>query len=67
MKIQVKDISKIYGANESKVIALNYASLTICSSVLFPLPDGPMIEIKSPSEIVSDAWFRAMTLLSFEP
>lgn len=32
MEIQVKDISKIYGTNESRVIALNHASMTIFES-----------------------------------
>ncbi|MCI9023478.1 MAG: ABC transporter ATP-binding protein [Dorea sp.] len=41
MKIQVKDISKIYGSNESKVIALNHASLTIS--------EGDFISIMGPS------------------
>lgn len=41
MKIQVKDISKIYGSNENKVIALNHASLTIS--------EGDFISIMGPS------------------
>ncbi len=41
MEIQVKDISKIYGPNESKVIALNHASLTIS--------EGDFISIMGPS------------------
>lgn len=41
MEIQVKDISKIYGSNESKVIALNHASLTIS--------EGDFISIMGPS------------------
>lgn len=41
MKIQVKDISKIYGSNESKVIALDHASLTIS--------EGDFISIMGPS------------------
>lgn len=32
MEIQVKDISKIYGTNESRVVALNHASMTIFES-----------------------------------
>ena len=32
MEIQVKDISKIYGTNENRVIALNHASMTIFES-----------------------------------
>lgn len=32
MEIQVNDISKIYGTNESQVIALNHASMTIFES-----------------------------------
>lgn len=32
MEIQVKDISKIYGTNESRVTALNHASMTIFES-----------------------------------
>lgn len=32
MEIQVKDISKIYGTNESRIIALNHASMTIFES-----------------------------------
>ena len=41
MEIQLKDISKIYGPNESKVIALNHASLTIS--------EGDFISIMGPS------------------
>ena len=41
MEIQVKDISKIYGSNQSKVIALNHASLTIS--------EGDFISIMGPS------------------
>ena len=32
MEIQVNDISKIYGTNESQIIALNHASMTIFES-----------------------------------
>lgn len=41
MKIQVKEISKIYGAGESRVTALNHASMTIC--------EGDFISIMGPS------------------
>ena len=41
MKIQVKEISKIYGAGESLVTALNHASMTIC--------EGDFISIMGPS------------------
>lgn len=41
MQIQVKDISKIYGTEESKVVALNHASMTIAA--------GDFISIMGPS------------------
>lgn len=41
MQIQVKDISKIYGTQESKVVALNHASMTIAA--------GDFISIMGPS------------------
>lgn len=41
MQIQVKDISKIYGTGESKVVALNRASMTIAA--------GDFISIMGPS------------------
>ena len=41
MDIQVQDISKIYGAGESQVTALNHASMTIYS--------GDFISIIGPS------------------
>ena len=41
MEIQVKNISKIYGANESRVTALNSASMTI--------QEGDFISIMGPS------------------
>lgn len=41
MQIQVKDISKIYGAGENKVIALNHVSMTI--------REGDFISIMGPS------------------
>ncbi len=41
MEIQVKDISKIYGTSESKVVALNHASMTI--------HEGEFISIMGPS------------------
>lgn len=41
MEIQVKDISKIYGTSESKVVALNHASMTI--------HEGEFISIIGPS------------------
>ena len=41
MHIQVKDISKIYGAGENKVVALNAASMTI--------EEGDFISIMGPS------------------
>lgn len=41
MQIQVKDISKIYGAGENKVVALNHATMTI--------HEGDFISIMGPS------------------
>ncbi len=41
MEIRVKDISKIYGANENQVVALNLASMTI--------QEGDFISIMGPS------------------
>lgn len=41
MEIQIKDILKIYGTGESKVIALNHASMTI--------QEGDFISIMGPS------------------
>lgn len=41
MQIQVKDISKIFGESQSKVVALNHVSMTIC--------DGDFISIMGPS------------------
>ena len=41
MKIHVKDISKIYGAGENKVVALNHATMTI--------NEGDFISIMGPS------------------
>lgn len=41
MQIQVKDISKIYGTQESKVVALNRASMTVSA--------GDFISIMGPS------------------
>lgn len=41
MQIQVKDISKIYGTEESRVVALNHASMTIAA--------GDFISIMGPS------------------
>lgn len=41
MQIQVKDISKIYGTGESKVVALNRASMTVSA--------GDFISIMGPS------------------
>lgn len=41
MQIQVKDISKVYGANENKVVALKNASMTIS--------EGDFISIMGPS------------------
>ncbi len=41
MKIRVADISKIYGANESQVVALDHASMTI--------HEGDFISIMGPS------------------
>jgi len=41
MEIQVKDISKIYGANEGRIVALNHASMTIL--------EGDFISIMGPS------------------
>lgn len=41
MEIQVKDISKVYGANESRVVALNHVSMTIS--------EGDFISIMGPS------------------
>lgn len=41
MEIQVKDISKIYGTNESRIVALNHVSMTIF--------EGDFISIMGPS------------------
>lgn len=41
MEIQVKDISKIYGSDENKVVALSHASMTIS--------EGDFISIMGPS------------------
>lgn len=41
MQIQVKDISKIYGAGENKIVALNHATMTI--------HEGDFISIMGPS------------------
>ena len=41
MQIHVKDISKIYGAGENKVVALDHANLTI--------NEGDFISIMGPS------------------
>lgn len=41
MQIQMKDVSKVYGANENKVVALNHVSMTIF--------EGDFISIMGPS------------------
>lgn len=41
MEIQVKDISKVYGADENQIVALNHASMTIF--------EGDFISIMGPS------------------
>lgn len=50
MNIQVQDISKIYGAGESQVTALNHASMTIHSgdfiSIIGPSGSGGHVKIR---------------------